>query len=224
MGVVRPASARLPDAFVRLVPMAADVFAEGAQHALGLPVERASLPHEVGHGIDHLAVHVQLELVGRRVADPDRPRSPISGQPVEDAFGRRLVAVQVVEDVELGPGQPGGLQQPLEEGVGLVGKAEPVECPDRERRVAQPAEPVIPVERAADSLGQGRGRRGDDRTRGSVDQELEGERAPDHRLPPGAVVANPRGPVSPPVDRSARLPRATTRPMAAAPPAHRPRG
>src|SRR5215218_326333 len=105
MSMVRPAGARLPDAFVRLIPVPADVLAESAQRPLCFPIERASLPHEVGHGIDHLAVDIELPLVGRKVAGPYRTRSSVAGQPIHDAFTGRLVAVHVVEHPELGLSQ-----------------------------------------------------------------------------------------------------------------------
>ncbi len=189
-------------------------------------VSRSRLPpacDEVGHGVDHLAVDVELKLLRGQVADPDRPRSAVSSQVIQRALGGRLVAVDVVEHPQLGPGQAGGVQQPVDEGVGLVHATQTDQRAHRERGVAQPAEAIVPVERPADPLGQRGGRRGDHGTRGSEDHELEGQRAANHRLAAGAVVARRWRPSSATSAPCARARRATTHPAAAAPPAPRPR-
>ena len=182
-----------------LLPVPADVFAPAPQHPLGLPVQAAAGLHEVGHRIDHLAVHIELPLLHRQVADPDRPRLAVSRQVIQRALIRRLVAVDIVEHPQLGPGQAGRVQQPVDEGVGLVHVTQTGERANRERGVAQPAEAVVPVERAADPLGQRCGRRRHHRTRGSEHHELEGEHAPNYRLPAGAIVARGGDPALPPV-------------------------
>src|SRR3954469_9165244 len=84
--------------------------------------------------------------------------------------------------------------------MGLVHVTESHESANGERGVAQPAEPVVPVERTADMLGQRGGRRRDDRTGGSVDHEPEGERASNHHLSTGTVIAGSSGPVLPPMN------------------------
>src|SRR6188508_697345 len=105
MSMVGSARAWLPDAFVRLVPVPADVFAPGPQHPLGLPVQAAAGLHEVRHRIDHFAVDVELPLLYRQIADADRSRSPVSRQTIERSLSRRLVAVYIVKHPKLGPGQ-----------------------------------------------------------------------------------------------------------------------
>src|SRR4029077_869076 len=61
--------------------------------------------------------------------------------------------------------------------VGLPLKAEGVQAPQRERRVAHPGVPVVPVTLPARRLGQRGGGRGGDRAGGRERQALEGERA-----------------------------------------------
>ena len=80
------------------------------------------------------------------------------------------------------------VQQPPEERLGLARAAQMHERLERERRVAHPAEAVVPVALATDLLGQ-RGRRGGgDRARRRVNEQLERERAADHRVAPRPVV------------------------------------
>ena len=169
------------------------------QHPLGLPVQAATGLHEVSYRVDHFAVHIELPLLHRQVADSDRPRPAVSRQMIQRALIRRHVAVDIVEHPELGPGQTGRVQQPVDEGVGLVHVTQTGERANRERRVAQPAETVVPVERTADPLGQRGGRRRHHRPRGSEHHELEGEHAPNHRLSTGSIVARGGGPALPPV-------------------------
>src|ERR687898_285129 len=98
MGVVRRPRSRLPDSFVRLLPVPADVLAEGAERPLRVAVECAARPHEMRYGVDHLSVHIELALPGCRVADPDRPRSPVAGESLQDTLVQGIVAVHVIQN------------------------------------------------------------------------------------------------------------------------------
>src|SRR5205807_1073530 len=69
---------------------------------------------------------------------------------------------------------------------------------ERQGCVAHPAIPVVPVPRAAESLRQRGGGRGDDPARRRERERLEGEERADHRLAPrAAVVRAARGPTRP---------------------------
>ena len=73
--------------------------------------------------------------------------------------------------------------------LGLALAAELQERLERERRVADPGEAVVPVALAADPLGQRGGGRRRDRARRREDEQLQGQRAAHDGLTPRAGVA-----------------------------------
>src|SRR5207237_1069567 len=75
--------------------------------------------------VHHLAVHVELELVHRRVADADGPGALVAGQPVQLAFFDAALARRPVQRLQLGRVAGDGPPQPL---------------PPRRRLLGQPAE------------------------------------------------------------------------------------
>ncbi len=79
--------------------------------------------------------------------------------------------------------------QPRHERGRLLGEAEPQQAVERERGVADPRVAVVVVALAADLLGQRRGRRGDDRARRRVGEQLQRQRRALHHLAPAAAVA-----------------------------------
>ncbi len=100
------------------------------------------------------------------------------------------------------------LGQPAHERLGLLGEAEPQQRVEREGRVADPGVAVVPVALAAELLRQARRRRGDDRARRAVREQLERERRPVHHLAPAPLVAGVREPPAPvraPCARRARV-------------------
>src|SRR5581483_5205759 len=70
--VVSPPGPRLPNPFVGALPVAANVLPEGAEHPLGIAVEFLFAAHELRRGVDHFTVDVELKLVDRPVAHPNR--------------------------------------------------------------------------------------------------------------------------------------------------------
>src|SRR5688572_10971526 len=74
MGMVLATGAPLPDSFVGLAPALADRVTEVVQQADDLAIEVPTLPCKPRHGIDDLAVDVELELTLGLVPDPARPR------------------------------------------------------------------------------------------------------------------------------------------------------
>ena len=90
---VLPAAADLPDPLVGPVPVVdqpvhhpADRLPEVVGDAVGVLVEEVDRVH-------HLAVDVQLELVGRGVADADRLRAAVAVEVVEVLLGQFVAAV-----------------------------------------------------------------------------------------------------------------------------------
>jgi hypothetical protein len=76
----------LPDTLVGFLPVAADVFAEGAEHPLRLAIKGAAGSNEVCHGVDHFPVHIQLPLFGCGIANANRSRTLVTGELLQDAF------------------------------------------------------------------------------------------------------------------------------------------
>ena len=147
-----------------------------------------------------MPVDVELELSGGLVADADRPRAPVAGER-ELALRRTRAAVQPVQDAQLGVRELRGVEQPPEEGASLRRAAHAQKGVERKRAVANPAVAVVPVADARERLGQRGGPGGGNRPGGSVDQELERERAPHHRPSPRALVAALGRPAAPEVHR-----------------------
>ena len=158
---------------------------------LDLPLE--DRPQRLG---DLLArTYVQIDRVEDRTPDVVlllRVRA------VADAYGLRpLVAPQVgqrrllqlaltadaVHDLEV-RAVAAAVGDEVEEVVGLAVEAQGVEAPQRERRVAYPRVPVVPVALAVRRLGEGCRRGGEQRPGGRVRQSLEGERARLEVVPP----------------------------------------
>ena len=93
-------------------------------------------------------------------------------------------AVEAIEHVNLGFGQRRRLHEPPEQRLRLVVGAKLHQRVDDEIRVANPAEPVIPVAFAADGFGKRRGRRRNVRARWREYQRLQQQRAARHLIAP----------------------------------------
>ena len=117
-------------------------------------------------------------------------------------------AVDAVDDLQVAPVTFDQVAQEGEVVAGLPLEAERVQAPQRERRVAHPGVPVVPVALAARRLGQRGGRGRGDRAGGRERQALEGERAAGQVAAPAVIgettAGQPvlpvvRGPHQPPV-------------------------
>jgi hypothetical protein len=202
MGVVTRTCSGFPQALVRHLPVATHVLAKVTEHSLRLPIKGTSSSSELGGGVDHFAVDVELGLLGRGVANTDRSGSPVTRQMVQGPFSGGTLAVNVIENPQLRPGQAGGVQQPAHERLGLRREAQPEQRAHRQPRVAPSAEAVVPVQVPTHPFGQRRRGSRHDRTRRRKDEQLEHESASNDRLPRHAVVRQPRDPSSPPCHRT----------------------
>jgi hypothetical protein len=144
--------------------------------------------------VDHLAVHVELELLVRGVPHAHGLRRGVAGEPRQLELGEHALAGQAVHDLELRRGAGGGAEEPVAPRGGLLVVAAVHEGEQREGGVAQPAVAVVPVARAAQVLGERGGGRGDDAAGGREGQRLEGDERPPHRLGVRALVRAARGP------------------------------
>ena len=147
--------------------------------------------------VQDLAVDVELELPGRVVADANRERTLVPGEPLDRYLGDPALAADAVHDPQVSGVAGDRTQQPLAPCLRLVVVARHQQAVEGERRVAQPAEPVVPVPRAAELLGQRRRRRGDDAAGRAVGQRLQRDQRAHHRVAPLAAVLASRRPPRP---------------------------
>ncbi len=199
---VARAAPHLPDALVRLFPARGCLVGHVAQRLPKLRPDWSAHPLVVEvRGVENLAVDVELLLAVSAVAHAHRARPAVAFQVVERVFGQVRAAVDAVHDLEFvaaGDAQP---VQPAEEVCGLLVVAGELQGVEDERRVPQPREAVVPVADAPDLLRQRGGRRGDERPRRLVGQQLQDERAAlDEGFVRPFVGAGPR-PLAPVVER-----------------------
>ncbi len=114
------------------------------------------------------------------------PRYPLSGNVRSDAS--RAITVDAVQHLQARSRPRGGLHEPPEQRLRLGAAAKAQQGVDQERRVADPAEAIVPVADATDFLRQRRRRRGYRRAARGEDHQLERQRAPDHRVAPRTVI------------------------------------
>ena len=190
-------AAHLPDAGVLLPPA---VLQPPQQHLQQRPPSRIAGDAVHGRlvgGVNQLAVHVQLQLRGGGVADPDRQRAVEAGQPVELALVQPPLAGDAVHDLEVGGIARDRAQQPAAPLERLIEVAAGEHRAQRQRGVAQPAEAVVPVAPAADALGQRGGGCGHDPAGGAVGERLQHQQRAVDLVVVVARVAAVAGPLQP---------------------------
>ena len=183
-------AAHLPDARVGLAPAARRGVGEVGDERLDLRVQLAEpLAVEVQR-VEQLAVDVELDLVPRAVADAHGRRVAPAAQVLQRALGQVVLAADPVHDLQraLAGAAAGGARHERDELLGLVRAGADVERLEREARVADPGEAVVPVALAADRLGQRGGGRGDDRAGRAVGEALQDARAVAHEVAVRALV------------------------------------
>ena len=191
----------LPDARVRFSPVLERGFDLLAQDGPDAPIEVVSHLRVEIDGVEKRTPDVVLHLAVRSVADTHRSRTGIPRQVVERGLGEFTLPPDPVHDLQVVVAL-GDVGDEGEEVDGLPVEAERVHPPQRERRVPDPRVAVVVVARAADRLGQRRGRGRRYRPRRRVRQPLEGERAALEVAAPRMVgEAAPSQPVLPVVRR-----------------------
>ena len=194
-------SAHLPDAFVRLAP---GTFHELEDHFLERPGRSVRLEPGVARDVqrvEDLAVDVQLELVDRGVADAHRPGVLVPWQPVERQLRKPPLAGGAVHGLQLRRITAGSAKEPVAPRGRLGEKATVDEREEREGRVPQPAESVVPVPDAADLLRQRSGGRRDDAAGRREGEALQRDRRAKDLLFPRTFVVEGLRPVAPPRQR-----------------------
>ena len=164
--------------------------------------DEARVEEEPADREHHLAVDVVLDVLEGLVPDPHRPVAVEPREVLELAFGRLRVAVDPVRGLEHAVALLAEVAQVLEEVLHLLGVPEPLERVQREVRVAQPAEAVVPGAPGPGMLGEARRRRGEERARVLVLVELERERRADDLALVVARHARALHPAAPVVERA----------------------
>src|SRR5262249_33244011 len=89
--------AHFPDAVIRIAPLASGGFDQSAEPLPQLYINLAAMRRPFVGAIKNLAVHIALNLLGRRVAPSPGARATIAFDPLVCALRRRGAAVQVID-------------------------------------------------------------------------------------------------------------------------------
>ena len=100
VGELGPLAPHLPDALVGMLPVAFEPFHHGLLDAPRVLVRLHPAESGLVHGVHDLAEHVELDLVGRPVADPDRCGSFETAEPRKLELGKATFAGEAVHDLE----------------------------------------------------------------------------------------------------------------------------
>ncbi len=193
----------LPDAVVQFAPALLQRLEQHVLQAPGLCQRRQVGDAGRIQGVDELAIDVELALPGRTVAPAHGPAALVAGQPGDFQLRQPAIAGDAVHDLQL-VGVPGHCaQQPLPPCLGFLAIPGVEQGVQRQRRVAQPAMPVIPIAAAAQLFGQRGRRRGDDPAGGLECQQLQRDQRAHHRVTGAVARSVPMaalGPLLPPRD------------------------
>src|SRR6266850_5289050 len=101
MGEVLPRPAHLPDALVRLIPNPGQVFEQDRPYRVPVFVGGQAVALSMVERVENFAVHIELDLIYRGVADADGAGPFISGQPRDLPLGESTLATQPIHDLQL---------------------------------------------------------------------------------------------------------------------------
>ena len=179
-------AADLPDARVRLAPVLERLAHLLVEDRPDPVVEVVDRPGVQVDRVQQGTPHVVLLLGVRRVADPHRSGVGVPRQVVEGFLGQVTLAPDAVHDLQVVVtlGEVGDEREEVDR---LPVEAQGVHPPQRERRVADPAESVVVVAVAARRLGQRRRAGCHHGTGRGVGQTREGEGAALEVAAPGVV-------------------------------------
>src|SRR6185437_11261155 len=145
MDEVTALAADLPDPVVRLAPRILEMVEQAELDLPRVRIERQPVHPSLVEAVDHLSVDVELQLLARGVADPDRARPLVAAEPGELELTQTSLAADAVHDLDVGRVARDCPDQPASPQSRLVGVVAVEEGEQRERRVAEPAIAVIPV-------------------------------------------------------------------------------
>src|SRR5215831_383204 len=114
--MISSSRARLPDAFVRLVPILGYVLSESCQRFLRAAIKWAVILPVLRARVDYLAVHIKLKLFSSAVADAHWTTVTVTAQMFELILSRRKLPKHGVQDPEFRLGQACSMQKPCQKG------------------------------------------------------------------------------------------------------------
>ena len=193
--------ARLPDPLVGLLPDLGGARRLGLHDRPQAPRQPLAPARVQEDRIEGGAEDVVLPLVERPVPDPDGMGARIAGEVVPGRFGQVATAVDPVHDLQPAVRVRLEVGDELHEFLRLPVEVEEVERLQRERRVPDPGEPVVPVAFAARGLGQRCRQRRHGRPRRHVREALDRQGGALDRFAPTMVGdARPAEPGAPEPD------------------------
>ena len=134
---------------------------------------------------------------GWRRCRPHRPAVLVAVQPGQLVLGQPAPARDAVHDLHFRRMAGDGAQQPLAPGARLVPVAGVQQRVERQRRVTDPAEPIIPVPDAAERFRQRGRRRRDDAAGRRIGEQLQRDQRTNDRLTPRPLQRAAARPVAP---------------------------
>lgn len=193
--------ADFPDAFVRFAP---EGF-QGFQNLFQQRCRRTVIVRRQAHAFfacvmkrtDQLAIHIELELIHRAVADAHRAGMFIAGQPVRFPFLQAAFAGNAVQRLQLIRRTGNGALDPIAKCRRFVAVPGLQQRDQREHRIAQPAVAIVPVTGAAQMLRQRGSGRGDDAAGGQITQPLQHHQRAAHLLGPWPDIGTAARPAVP---------------------------
>ena len=131
VGELAPAAADLPNPLIRLFPNRLKMLDEGALQRPGCGVRRKTHAPRLVQGIEHLAKHVELKLVSRGIAYPNRCGTLVALEPGHLVFEQPPFPRNAVHDLHLPRRPSDGTQQPIAPGCRLLQEAGVQKCVQR---------------------------------------------------------------------------------------------
>ena len=180
-------AAGLPDPLVGIAPHLRRALRLGLDDRPQPPRQALAAARMEQDRVERRSEDVVLALVERAVAEPHRMGAGIAGELVSRGLGQVAAPVDPIHDLERPILVRLEVGDELHELVGLPVQVQEVQRLQRERRVADPGEAVVPVALSPRRLGQRGGERGDGRAGGHVGQALDRQRRALDHGPPGVV-------------------------------------
>ena len=174
--VVPRLAAGLPDALVGVPPYLRRALRLGLDDRPQPPRQALAAARMEQDRVERRPEDVVLALVERAVAESHRVCSGVSGELVSRGLGQVAAPVDPVHDLERPVFVRLEVGDELHELVGLPVQVQEVQRLQREGRVPDPGEAVVPVALTAGRLRQRRGERGDRGAGGHVGEALDRQR------------------------------------------------
>src|SRR5437588_2808400 len=163
----------LPDALVRLPPAGLEITEQLPLQRPGLLFLAEAVDPGLVERVEHLAVHIELKLPARGVADPDGARGLVASEPRELELRQAPLACDAVHDLQVRRIPGDRAEEPQSPVARLVDVVAVQKREQRQGRVPEPAIAIVPVAHAADVFGERCRRRGDDAAGRRVGQRLQ---------------------------------------------------